>query len=140
MAKECKIHWPYLRIYQPHLGIILESPSGDKWPQEGDDEALVDTGFDGDVLIPETLYNSLNFSQFESFAEDLYTAGSDSIPCIRTQGFLHIPKIGEKFQVECLSSKDRNTNSILIGNKFLKKFRLILDGPNEKLIFCPKDE
>lgn len=130
--------WPYLRSNRPCLGIIVESPDGNKWPQTDFDHALIDTAYDGEIFLPGTLYNFLEFNKHESIREDLHVADSSKIECTKSHGFITIDGLEDKYEVNFhldITGK-RNTSSILIGNKFLKKFRIVLDGPNEKLTLC----
>lgn len=134
-----KVKWPYVGSYIPSLQIIIESPSGSKYPNSGTDfPAHLDTCFDGDILLPGTLYQSLGFAKFESYSKPLQTAGSDEIPCSKATGHIYIPKINERYEVEFLLDikGKRDTSPVLIGNRFIKKLRLVLDGPNEEVIFC----
>jgi len=136
---ECKINWPYLGRYQPHLEIVIESPSGLIYPQQGSESAIVDTCFDGEILIPGPIYNYLDFQKYEEISDSFQTAGSGALECTKANGTIFIPKINKTYEVEFhLDHKgQRNTRPVLIGNRFLKRFRLILDGPSEKLIICP---
>lgn len=49
----------------PHLGIKIENPfNGRRYPEEGEILATVDTGYEGFLMVPEDIFNSLDFSNF----------------------------------------------------------------------------
>jgi predicted aspartyl protease len=131
MANQNKITWPY--TYAPFLGIQLSNPAGKVYPLTGESVEIIDTGFDGDVLLPNAIYNQLEFHKYEypqpGTAE---LADGSGMPLRVARGHLTIPKLKlGPFAIEVYTAGDMAQDSaeILIGTGFVKNFRLLLDGP-----------
>ncbi|MBI4673453.1 MAG: hypothetical protein HY741_17510 [Chloroflexi bacterium] len=113
------------------IGIRLITPDGSTHPQDEELVAL-DTGYDGDVLIPYDLFLSLKFDEFEDYLaeEFLETASGEILKSSVSRGFLSIPKIGSTLPVQIETFRD-NTE-FLIGVGVLRQIRVLLDGPSNQ--------
>ena len=138
MANEEEISWSYSNGFRPCLGIRLKTESGEEYPPLSNNEKIVkiDTGYEGEIILPRDIYYDLGFNRWEKPDRDAFELGDGSIMEKNTaQGLILIPKLNNNlFPVIVHSASDENQDSdeILIGNKFIKRFRLLLDGPAEK--------
>lgn len=138
MANEIAISWPYQGSSgnTPYMDIRLKSPSGEIYPN--DDEppisALIDTGYDGEIFIPKPVYDALNFDFSEAPSELLYVASGERIEVHIGYGFIIIPGLDpfNEFEIKMQCFFDNGTGDILIGNEFIKKFKILLDGPSNQ--------
>ena len=137
MADEEEISWPYTNA--PCLGIRLKAGDGAEYPLELDNEELVmiDTGYDGELYLPRHLYEELGFNMWEEPEPDEFGLADGSSICLKAaQGYILIPKLTlDPFLVRVHSAceEDQDTDEIIIGVKFIKRFKLLLDGPATKV-------
>lgn len=89
--------------------------------------AIIDTGFNGELLLPEQLIKRLNL---KLFSKTDYV----SIDGVGRDALLYSAdlKLGDKsFSAEVVGSK---SNFILIGMNILRDFRITLDGRKELVL------
>ena len=139
MANEKEISWLYIENRTPCLGIRLKTESGVEYPLTLNDETLVmiDTGYDGEIKLPRDIYYMLGFNKWEEPEPDTFeVADGSTIEMNAAKGFILIPKLRpDPYTVKVHSVSDENidTPEILIGATFIKRFRLLLDGPATKV-------
>ena len=115
------------------IGIQVQTPAGQV---HADTEELVplDTGFRGELLLPDKLYAELNLALWE-LPTELWATGSTvsgEILVLRaSQGFIVIPKLGRRFPA-LFHTFDGNQR-MLIGRGFLHRIRVLLDGPGNQV-------
>lgn len=121
----------YSTIEAPYLAIILSDPI-----ERNNIEltALVDTGFDGEVLIPKDIYDKLNLKAFEysldivSVAE---TASGELLELKSASGSIKI-KGDDLISVITVDSHIK-CKEVIIGRKFLESYHTFLQGPEKKI-------
>jgi len=137
MADKEEISWPYTNA--PCLGIRLKTGEGEDYPLELDNEKLVmiDTGYDGELCLPRDLYEKLGFNRWEEPDPDPFEqADGSSIYMKAARGYILIPKLPlDPFpvRIHTADEEEQDTNEIVIGVKFIKRFKLLLDGPATKV-------
>jgi hypothetical protein len=73
MANEEEVTWPYTNA--PYLGIRLKNPSGLEYPLDGEELVMIDTGFSGEILLPKSVYEDLEFNMWEEPEPDEFVLG-----------------------------------------------------------------
>ena len=139
MANQGSISWPYRgHLNQtPYIDIRLYSLSNVIYPSFEDHPfpALIDTGFEGEVKIPNAVFNILKPEDVEIPQEIVYVANGTSVTVDVMYGYLSVPKISsEKYQIKMISFPNDATSDILIGSGFIKDFKILLDGPARRSI------
>lgn len=135
MADKDEISWPY--DHHPYLGIRLKTPSGEEYPLTNEELGMVDTGYSGGILLPRYLYEELGFNMWEEpELQEVTVADGGSGYMIVARGYILVPKLrSEPFpvRVNAWHGEEKDTDEILIGVKFIKRFKLLLDGPANKM-------
>lgn len=118
-------------ISAPYIPLIISDPLENTTIEEF---GLIDTGFDGELLIPLEIYNKLNLKAFEygidvvSIAE---TASGEQLRLITASAAVKIK--GDEITSIITIDSHLNCKEILIGRKFLQSYHLALNGPEEEL-------
>ncbi|MBO3833255.1 MAG: clan AA aspartic protease [Candidatus Brockarchaeota archaeon] len=110
----------------PVLEIIIRNPIMNKsFPSEGTVIAVLDTGFEGFLLIPETVFKGLSFDQFSTEQRQLVLANALSIQSVGTFGEVVIPSLKNQFSgfIETV----KGVEEIVIGTELIKNLRIALD-------------
>lgn len=116
----------------PYIPLIISDPLE---KQNIEEKALIDTGYDGEVLIPKTIYDKLNLRAFEysmdvvSIAE---TASGEKLQLLSASAAITIK--GDDLVSIVTIDCHENCKEILIGRKYLQSYHLTLKGPEEKLV------
>lgn len=135
--EEEEISWSY-RDDLPYLGVRLSTPAGKEYPLVNEEQVLIDTGFSEEILLPKNIYEQLGLNMWEApESEGFKLVDGTSIDLIPSKGYLLIPKLrAAPFPVivHKASNEIQDTNEIIIGAKFIKRFKLLLDGPADKTI------
>ena len=133
--KEEEISWPYTD--SPYLEIRLRSVSEEEYPLNDGELVMIDTGFSEDILVPISIYKHLMLDKWEEPDEGMLILADKSIMLTRiAKGYILIPKFSSglfEVRVHCAYKKEQDTAEIVIGLGFIKKFKLLLDGPSSKL-------
>ena len=98
---------------------------------------MIDTGYSGEVLLPKSLYEKLGFNKWEEpELEEFELGDGSSMQVIAASGYVLIPKLHpEPFSVRVHRpyEEEIDTDEIIIGVEFIKRFKLLLDGPSAKV-------
>ncbi len=126
------------------IGIQIVKPEKmDVWPQEGEHQFLVDTGYTGEtaeILIPCELFDKLKLEELPKSQRPKGRTVDDREVDLRISvNKIYIPKMQKDFLV-FITTFPENETEYLIGAGFLKKFRLLLDGPKNKACLLNQDE
>lgn len=123
-------------IFAPFLPIkIFDETQNFSYPQNGTIDALIDTGYDGYLVIPLKIFNILNLISSE-FVKDYLTRAEtitgENVELQTSLGYVEIP------QLDLILSIEIDTTSfcseILIGRQLLEQLLVTLNGPQHELI------
>ncbi|HUY00553.1 MAG TPA: hypothetical protein VMV49_13415 [Candidatus Deferrimicrobium sp.] len=118
-------------IQAPYLAIILSDPL------ELNDiklSALVDTGFDGEILIPKDIYNNLNLQAYEygiDIVSHAETASGEHLELLSASGSIRL-KGSDLTTIITIDSHEK-CREVVIGRKFLELYYTLLKGPEKEL-------
>jgi len=111
------------------IGVQLRTIDG-QFHAETEELVEVDTGYAGDVLVPWNLYIDLELYGWE-LDEELWSVGisisGEVFPLVLSRGYIVIPRLGQEFLV--LIDSFEGNDQFLIGRSFLRRLRMLLDGP-----------
>lgn len=102
------------------------------YPPNKSIDALIDTGYDGYLVIPLNIYNDLmlNSSRIPQDAvSKAETVTGDNIELITAFGHLELPDLNLVFAIEIDTLAF--CSEILIGRRFLESLIIKLDGPEK---------
>jgi len=117
---------PYFLDGTPVLEIIIRNPIMNKsFPSEGEVIAVLDTGFEGFLLIPETVFEELSFNQFAVNRRKLILANGLFAQSTGTFGEVIIPNLN--VQLDGFIETIGGVEEIVIGTELMKSLKLILD-------------
>lgn len=135
MADEEEISWPYTD--KPYLGIRLKTASGEEYPLINEEMVMIDTGYTGEIILPKDIYERLSLSMWEEPEPEEFILGDgSSMYLIAAHGYILITRLrSEPFcvRVHRAYEEEKDTDEIIIGVGFVKRFKLLLDGPANKV-------
>ena len=109
---------------------IINPLSGLEYPRGGEVFALLDTGFDGFLLVSDEIYWSLKLDELNPIEVTLHSLSS------RMKGF----KFPIRVYIELLDFEIdgdviyiKGNKEVLVGQEFLSAFKLTIDGCERKL-------
>ncbi|TFF85256.1 MAG: clan AA aspartic protease [Promethearchaeota archaeon] len=104
------------------------------YPKDGTIDALIDTGYDGFLIVPFKIFKDLKLISSE-FPEDqvprVETITGENIELRTAIGNVEIPKLNIQFFIEIDTIPE--CSEILIGRQFLEKFIITLNGLDQEL-------
>lgn len=122
----------------PMLEVVIESPlKGRRYPDEGVVLALLDTGYEGFLLVPPDLFETL-FEGIEPERRTLLLADGRLTESIGTYGLVSLPDLGR--EVEGFVETAKGVDEIVAGLELASEFRIILDYCTGTAVAdpCPK--
>lgn len=134
----CLICWDITDAFA--IGIQLMTPDGCLYTES---EQLVDldTGYDGELLVPYDLYVSLGLRDWE-FPKELWSTGltvsGESLSMALSRAFVVIPRLGQQYQV-LVDTFEGNTE-FLIGRAFMREHKILLDGPAGRVCLVTEED
>ena len=107
-----------------YVPIVISNPlSGKKYPEKGEILALIDTGFDGFLIIPEDIFNSLDaLATHEATITGICCRVKAKISPIR----IVIKDLNLSIDGECLTYEE--AKEIILGIEALYKIRITFNG------------
>ncbi|MFX0209918.1 MAG: hypothetical protein ACFFDT_28315 [Candidatus Hodarchaeota archaeon] len=113
-------------VLAPYLKITISDPfEGNKIEVN----ALLDTGFDGEILIPIKIYEDLNLQAFE-FSQDILsfaeTASGERLELLSASGAITLSGINVTIIV--IIDSHSHCQEVLIGRKFLESYNTSMKG------------
>jgi len=94
----------------------------------------LDTGYDGELLLPYKLYQGLTLYQWE-YPEEYWPVGKtvsgEIIELILAKGQVLIPRWNVALEV--FIETFEGNGEFLLGRSFIRKFKVLLDGPGNKV-------
>ena len=132
--------WPYepssfSEILAPYVRVIIKNAMESKrYPEANECQALVDTGYDGYLAIPFTIFETLGLQTTEVPPEDVpiaQTLSGDFLQLRTARGKIDIPALAFSRIIEI----DTNVafSEIVIGRSLLEDFLLHLHGNKREL-------
>ncbi|MHA1972470.1 MAG: hypothetical protein ACTSW1_05745 [Candidatus Hodarchaeales archaeon] len=118
-------------VEAPYLPLVLSDPLD---MHSETVFGMIDTGYDGEILIPYQLFKELNLEAFEfsldivSYAE---TASGELLKLLSANASVMIEGIDISLLVIIDSHKE--CKEVLIGRRFLENYNLLLQGQLRKL-------
>jgi len=104
------------------------------YPPNAAVDALIDTGYDGYLIIPSKIFNDLKLNSSRIPQDKVLkaeTVTGDSIELITAFGHLEFPDLNLLFSIEIDSTS--YCSEILIGRQLLEKLIINLNGPEKTL-------
>jgi predicted aspartyl protease len=130
-AKET-ICWDSQDIFS--IGIQIRNFAG-MVHSESEELVQLDTGYDGELLLPYELYQGLALYQWE-YPEEYWPVGKtvsgEIIELILAKGQVLIPRWGVVLEV-FIETFEGNNEEFLLGRSFIRKFKVLLDGPGNEV-------
>ncbi|MGQ4915586.1 MAG: hypothetical protein ACP6IU_12725 [Candidatus Asgardarchaeia archaeon] len=116
----------------PVLPFVIKTPVGKRYPTKNSALAEIDTGYDGNILIPESTYLKLKLNRFELPEDEqivIETAAGHYIFTRAALATVIIPKTGLKIRTTIETFE--NCKETLIGKGILQRLILLLYYPQE---------
>jgi len=110
----------------PVLEIEIRNPIMNKaFPAEGKVVAVMDTGFEGFLLVPQDIFEKLSLNQLALDERRLILADGQYTHSVGTYGEVVVPNLGVKFDgfIETM----KGVEEIVIGTDLIENMKLILD-------------
>lgn len=110
----------------PTVQIALDNPfSGITYPQDGSVSAIIDTGYEGFVMIPKTLFQKLGLNSLRIERRSLAMANNAASKTQGTYAVLKIPHLS--FRMDGFVETLQGLDEIIVGVEALEKLNVILD-------------
>ena len=117
------------------ISIRLKTPGG-QFHADAEEPVELDTGYGGDVLVPWEMYVGLELYGWE-YPQEHWSVGisvsGEEFEMPLSRGVLVVPKLGLDFEVR-IDTFEGN-KQFLIGRGFIRRHRVLLDGPNNRVCF-----
>ncbi|MGQ9597227.1 MAG: clan AA aspartic protease [Thermoproteota archaeon] len=117
---------PYFIDNTPILEMVLRNPFMNKvFPAEGSVMAILDTGFEGFLLVPKDVFQELSLNKLKIDRRSLILANGLSTQSTGTFSEVFIPRLGIKLEgfVETMGG----VSEIVAGTSFMENLRLLVD-------------
>ena len=107
-----------------YVPIVISNPlSGKNYPEEGKVLALVDTGFDGFLIVPEDIFDALDALAVD---EATITGICCKVKARVSPVRIVIEDLNLSIDGECLTYEE--AKEIILGVEALSKLRIVFDG------------
>jgi predicted aspartyl protease len=121
------------------IGIQVRNLAGQSHYQN-EELIQLDTGYSEELLIPQTLFEALNLARWQlpdSIAAQGTTVTGQVIQFNEAPVDVVIPKTGEQHRV--IAQTFAGNTRFLIGRTFLRRFKVLLDGPGGQTCLLTAD-
>lgn len=109
----------------PMLEVAIDCPlTGRRYPEQGVGLALLDTGYEGFVLVPRDVFDSV-FEGLEPEERTLILATGKPVRSLGTYGRVLLQDEG--VELEGFVETFEGVEEIVVGLEFAREFRLTLD-------------
>ena len=127
-------NWPYEQVNGigvPVVGVSITGPTG-TFPEKDELPVRIDTGYDGFILISESLYKRLRLMLSE-MPRELWATGKSATGELfalrRASLMVQVPKA--KLSLDGYGETFKGNDENLLGLRFLEALRITLDGPKK---------
>lgn len=121
---------PYSEILAPYTSISLKDPLSEK---RSDLMALIDTGYDGNLMVPYEIFKELNLFKYQ-FPEDMEAIGElvtgDKIRIMSAEALITLENTEVDFIV--LVDTFEECHEVVLGREMVNMFLMTLNGPKRK--------
>ena len=122
-------------VEAPFLPIkIYNEPKKAAYPPKESVEALIDTGYDGYLIIPTKIFYDLKLNSSRIPQDQVLKAETitgDNLELITAFGHLELPDLNLIFAIEIDTTT--HCSEILIGRRLLENLIIRLNGPKKEL-------
>ena len=118
-------------VRAPYLPLLVSDPLEQASIEV---QGLVDTGYDGELLIPREMYDKLSLNAFEFSLDSISiaeTASGEQLELLSASGAISI-KGSDTHVIVTIDSHDKY-KEVIIGRKFLESYIATLKGPAAKI-------
>lgn len=123
-------------VEAPFLPIrIFNEPKQAVYPPKESVEALIDTGYDGYLIVPSKIFNDLKLNSSRIPQDEVLKAETitgDNLELITAFGHLELPDLNLIVAIEIDTTT--HCSEILIGRRLLESLIIRLNGPKKELI------
>ncbi len=120
----------------PTLRIVLRNPLlGKRYPVEGEALAVVDTGYEGFVALPEEVFASLSLDQLQLEKRRLVLANGSVLNSKGAYGAFSA--LGAGLHAEGFVETYDGLQEVLLGVEALSRARVLLDYCNRRMTAEP---
>ena len=120
----------YFDLPAPFLELELATPLGDKSRRI---TGLIDTGYDGEIIVPISIFHELGLETFE-LSSDYFsvaeTASGEQLRLISAYGTATMTELD--LTIELVVDTHSKCQEPIIGRKFLENFDLCLLGNSQE--------
>jgi len=117
---------PYFLDGTPVLEVILENPIMNKrFPSDGEALAVVDTGYEGFLLVPESIFHELSLEEFATDQRQLVLANGLSVRSVGTFGKVVLSSF--KIRFDGFIEAVHGAEEIVAGTELIRNFTITLD-------------
>jgi hypothetical protein len=120
------------------IGARLKTPGGYSLI---DTEQLIelDSGYSGELLVPWKMYVDLELYGWE-YPEEEWSLGisvsGEHFEMPLSKAVLSIPRLGQDLEVS--TDTFEGNEQFLIGRAFMRRYKILLDGPENRVCFIQK--
>jgi len=108
------------------LRIVLENPFlGRKYPQEGEALAVLDTGYEGFLAVPASIYRTLGLNELSQIHGEIILPSGEVIPTRLTYCVVEVVEAGTR--LDGLVETFEELDEIVAGQELLSNLRVTLD-------------
>jgi len=119
-------------VKAPYLPLIISDPLE---RVKIESQGLVDTGYDGELIIPMNMYDELSLNAYEFNIDSISmveTASGERLELLSASGAVSIK--GSEVQVIITIDSHEKCNEVIIGRKFIESYVTTLNGPAAEII------
>ena len=115
----------------PFLEVSIVNPfSGKVYPEEGKVLAVIDTGYEGFLIVPEDVFKFLGFEELSLEERKLITPAGNVMVSRGTYGIVRVGSLKCEGFIET-----GKVDELILGVDFLSNFRITLDYCAKRLEF-----
>ncbi len=125
--------------YRLGIGIQVRNLAGQAHHQS-EEIIQIDTGYSEELIIPQVVFETLNLARWQlpdTIAAQGTTVTGQIIRFKEAPVDIIIPKTGEQHQV--IAQTFAGNVRFLIGRAFLRRFKVLLDGPGSQTCLLTTD-
>jgi len=110
----------------PFIEIALENPFMEiRYPEEGFILGVVDTGYEGFLLVPMDIFNKLGFNQLKTIKRSLILPNGEEVESMGYYGKITAESLG--VSIDGYIETFEGIGEIIVGPEVLAYFHLALD-------------